>query len=386
MSARLSADPGGCGGIAVLTVCLASRVPPAGGAGTRRLRRQLIARPPAQEGSQISSARDRSLSFTFLPGEVTHPLTTWVDCGVEEGERAEVGITGVAAPNRYAGRVFADPAVHEVDVDNLTPVPAVPAAAAVLLGRSSRGSGRSGGAGSRRPARSSSPVSSPFRPPPAPSTRLPKRPRWPTVRPMPSAPARLGGGRKAALSRRRCSSTARPRSGLKPSQPRTRRARCSSSDPPGEVQFFDPTGTGTFVVIPAGRTTAAVYTWVDCDIREGDIVRAGVVATRPQDPGIDRSRVRHEGVFHPVVAGDLVPVPSMPTSASLGLAVLLAVLGGRRLFRRPAAGGASRPDSGPALKASAAARRRRRPLGEPRSRRPSANALRQLVIRQQRRS
>ena len=74
------------------------------------------------------------MSFTFLPGEVTHPLTTWVDCGVEEGERAEVGITGVAATTRYAGRVVADSAVHEVEVGNLTPVPAIPAAAAVLLG------------------------------------------------------------------------------------------------------------------------------------------------------------------------------------------------------------------------------------------------------------
>ena len=83
---------------------------------------------------QLSSARDLSLSFTFLPGEVTHPLTTWVDCGVREGERAEVGITGVTPPNRYSGRVFADPAVHEVDVGDLTPVPSVPAAAVVLLG------------------------------------------------------------------------------------------------------------------------------------------------------------------------------------------------------------------------------------------------------------
>ena len=82
----------------------------------------------------ISSARNRSLSFTFLPGEVTHPLTTWVDCEVEEGERAQVAITGVAAPTRYAGRVVADSAVHEVEVGNLTPVPAVPTAAAVLLG------------------------------------------------------------------------------------------------------------------------------------------------------------------------------------------------------------------------------------------------------------
>ena len=83
---------------------------------------------------QLSSARDLSLSFTFLPGEVTHPLTTWVDCGVRDGERAEVGITGVTPPTRYSGRVFADPAVHEVDVGDLTPVPSVPAAAAVLLG------------------------------------------------------------------------------------------------------------------------------------------------------------------------------------------------------------------------------------------------------------
>ena len=80
----------------------------------------------------ISSARNRSLSFTFLPGEVTHPLTTWVDCEVEEGERAQVAITGVAAPTRYAGRVVAGSAVHEVEVGNLTPVPAVPTAAAVL--------------------------------------------------------------------------------------------------------------------------------------------------------------------------------------------------------------------------------------------------------------
>ncbi len=83
---------------------------------------------------QISSAQDRSLSFTFLPDEVAHPLTTWVDCGVRDGERAEVDITGVTPPNRYSGRVFADPAVHEVDVGDLTPVPSVPAAAAVLLG------------------------------------------------------------------------------------------------------------------------------------------------------------------------------------------------------------------------------------------------------------
>lgn len=79
------------------------------------------------------SARDKSLSFTFFPGEVTHPLTTWVDCGVEEGDRAQIGITRIAVPARYAGRVVADPAVHDVDVGNLTPVPAVPTSAAVLL-------------------------------------------------------------------------------------------------------------------------------------------------------------------------------------------------------------------------------------------------------------
>ena len=59
---------------------------------------------------------------------------------------------------------------------------------------------KAGGAESRRPARSSSPVSSRFRPPPAPSTRRPKRPRRPRVRPMPPAPTRRGGGRKAAVS------------------------------------------------------------------------------------------------------------------------------------------------------------------------------------------
>ena len=83
---------------------------------------------------QISSARDLSQSFAFLPGEVTHPLTTWVDCGVLDGERAEISITRVTPPTRYTGRVFADPEVHEVDVGDLTPVPSVPAAAAVLLG------------------------------------------------------------------------------------------------------------------------------------------------------------------------------------------------------------------------------------------------------------
>ena len=83
---------------------------------------------------QISSARDLSQSFAFLPGEVTHPLTTWVNCGVLDGERAEISITRVTPPTRYTGRVFADPEVHEVDVGDLTPVPSVPAAAAVLLG------------------------------------------------------------------------------------------------------------------------------------------------------------------------------------------------------------------------------------------------------------
>ena len=63
---------------------------------------------------QTSSARNQSLSFTSLPGAVTHPLTTWVDCGVEEGERAQVAITGVAAPTRYAGRVVADSAVQRL--------------------------------------------------------------------------------------------------------------------------------------------------------------------------------------------------------------------------------------------------------------------------------
>ena len=82
----------------------------------------------------FSSARDRSLHFTFLPGEVTHPLTTWVDCGIEEGERADVGITGVTAPPRYAGRVVADPTRYEIEVGNVTPVPAIPTAAALLLG------------------------------------------------------------------------------------------------------------------------------------------------------------------------------------------------------------------------------------------------------------
>ena len=94
---------------------LSPRVPPAGGGGAQRLRWQLIARPPAAPACQPGGRdgqphrRDRSLSFTFLRGEVTHPLTTWVDCGVREGERAEVGITGVTPPNRYSGRVFADP-------------------------------------------------------------------------------------------------------------------------------------------------------------------------------------------------------------------------------------------------------------------------------------
>ena len=51
-----------------------------------------------------------------------------------KGERAEVGITGVTPPNRYAGRVVTNSAVYEVDVGDLTPVPSVPAAAVVLLG------------------------------------------------------------------------------------------------------------------------------------------------------------------------------------------------------------------------------------------------------------
>ena len=51
------------------------------------------------------------MSFTFLLGEVTHPLTTWVDCGVKEGERAEVGITEVAA--RTCARNGGDPGTDE---------------------------------------------------------------------------------------------------------------------------------------------------------------------------------------------------------------------------------------------------------------------------------
>ena len=68
---------------------------------------------------------------------------------------------------------------------------------------------------------------------------------------MPSAPARLGGGRKAALVQEE----------MFLDGPAPFRIQAEpASDPPSEVQFFDPTGTGTFVVIPAGRTTAAVYT------------------------------------------------------------------------------------------------------------------------------
>ena len=105
----------------------------------------------------FSSARDRSLHFTFLPGEVTHPLTTWVDCGVQEGERAHVGITDVTAPTRYAGRVVADRTRYEVEVGNVTPVPTIPTAAAVLLGAILAGLGA---IRRRRVARSGS-VSSP---------------------------------------------------------------------------------------------------------------------------------------------------------------------------------------------------------------------------------
>ena len=81
------------------------------------------------------------MHFTFLPGEVTHPLTTWVDCGIQEGERAHVGITGVTAPTRHAGRVVANPTRYEIEVGNVTPVPSVPTAAAVLLGASLAGLG-----------------------------------------------------------------------------------------------------------------------------------------------------------------------------------------------------------------------------------------------------
>ena len=123
------------------------------------------------------------MSFTLLPGEVTHPLTTWVDCGVEEAERARVGITGGAAPTRYAGRVFANPVVHEVEVSNLTPGPAVPAAAAVLLGAVLAGLGA---VRRRRVATSSSLVLAGVLAVPAAGSAeyWPRRPGRPTVRPF----------------------------------------------------------------------------------------------------------------------------------------------------------------------------------------------------------
>ena len=49
---------------------------------------------------------------------------------------------------------------------------------------------------------------------------------------------------------------------------------------------------GTAVAQESAGLVGGPYTYVDCDIREGDIVRAGVVTARPQDPGIDQWRVR----------------------------------------------------------------------------------------------
>ena len=82
----------------------------------------------------IASAVDQSLSFTFAAGQTIHPLTTWVNCGVAEGEKVKIAVTGITTPSRYAGRVIPDSTEYEIEVGNVIPVPAVPTTAALLLG------------------------------------------------------------------------------------------------------------------------------------------------------------------------------------------------------------------------------------------------------------
>ena len=81
----------------------------------------------------VSSARNFSLDFTFAPGEVSHPLLTWVDCDVVLGEVVELRVIRVMVPGGYSGRVIADPTLYSVVVGDLTPVPALPLVAAFIL-------------------------------------------------------------------------------------------------------------------------------------------------------------------------------------------------------------------------------------------------------------
>ena len=50
-----------------------------------------------------------AVDFTFAAGQTTHPLTTWVNCGVAAGEKVKIAVTGITTPGRYAGRVIPDP-------------------------------------------------------------------------------------------------------------------------------------------------------------------------------------------------------------------------------------------------------------------------------------